>query len=195
MKLRSYLFSHALVTVLPLLAFSGVMVVSVFFDHLNAVKAGLVDTARAISMAVDRRLMASIETLSALGSPDLLDTGEPQNLRAHAEQVLAANETWSTVAVLDPSGTALLELAKPSAPPTGPGDGDETVRESLASRAPAVSGLVGEGTRSTVYVAVPVLRDGRARYVLRAGIEPDDYLVKPFDRDRLATLLAAARRA
>ena len=172
MKLRSHLFSHALVTVLPLLAFSGVMIVSVFFDHLNAVKAGLVDTARAISMAVDRRLMASIETLSALGSPDLLDTGEPQKLRAHAEQALAANETWSTVAVLDPSGTALLELAKPSAPPAGPGDGDETVRESLASRAPAVSGLVGEGTRSTVYVVVPVLREGRARYVLRAGIEP-----------------------
>ena len=172
MKLRSYLFSHALVTVLPLLAFSGVMIVSIFFDHLNAVKAGLVDTASAISMAVDRRLMASIEKLSALGSPDLLDTGEPQKLRAYAEEALAANETWSTVAVLDPSGKALLELAKPSAPPAGPGDGDETVRESLASRAPAVSGLVGEGTRSTVYVAVPVLRDGRARYVLRAGIEP-----------------------
>ena len=172
MKLRSYLFSHALVTVLPLLAFSGVMIVSIFFDHLNAVKAGLVDTASAISMAVDRRLMASIEKLSALGSPDLLDTGEPQKLRAYAEEALAANETWSTVAVLDPSGKALLELAKPSAPPAGPGDGDETVRESLASRAPAVSGLVGEGTRSTVFVAVPVLRDGRARYVLRAGIEP-----------------------
>ena len=28
MKLRSYLFSHALVTVLPLLAFTGVMIVS-----------------------------------------------------------------------------------------------------------------------------------------------------------------------
>jgi PAS domain S-box-containing protein len=173
MKLRSYLFSHALVTVLPLLAFSGVMIVSIFFDHLKAVKAGLVDTASAISLAVDRRLMASIETLSALGSPDVLDTGELQKLRAHAERVLAANETWSTVAVLDPSGKALLELAKPSARPVGPGDGDETVRESLASRAPAVSGLTGAG-RSMVYVAVPVLRDGRAHYVLRAGIEPED---------------------
>lgn len=172
MKLRSYLFSLALVTVLPLLAFSGVMIVSIFFDHLKAVKAGLVDTASAISLAVDRRLMASIDTLSALGSSDLLDTGELQKLRAQAERVLAANETWSTVAVLDPSGKVLLELAKPSAPAVGPGDGDETVRESLASRAPAVSGLIGEGTRSMVYVAVPVLRDGRARYVLRAGIEP-----------------------
>jgi PAS domain-containing protein len=76
------------------------------------------------------------------------------------------------VAVLDSSGKALLELQKPSAPAVSPGDGDETVRESMASRAPAVSGLVGGGTRSTVYVAVPLFRDGLARYVLRAGIEP-----------------------
>ena len=123
MKLRSYLFSLALVTVLPLLAFSGVMIVSIFFDHLKAVKAGLVDTASAISLAVDRRLAVSIEMLSALGNPDLLDTGEPQKLRAQAERILAANETWSTVAVLDSSGKILLEVQKSSAPAVGPAEG------------------------------------------------------------------------
>ena len=116
MKLRSYLFSLALVTVLPLLAFSGVMIVSIFFDHLKAVKAGLVDTASAISLAVDRRLVASIETLSALGSSDLLDTGEPEKLRAEAERILTANETWSTLAVLDSSGNDPSRAAKAVGP-------------------------------------------------------------------------------
>ncbi len=172
MKLRSYLYSLALVTVLPLLAFSGVMIVSIFLDHVKAVKEGLADTASAISLAVDRKLMASIETLSALGSSNLLDTDDLQKFRVQLERVFAGHETWSTVALLDLSGRPILALSKftTSSPP--PEEGGASFREALATKAPAVSDLITDGSSPIIHVAVPVIRDGRVRSVLIAGIEP-----------------------
>jgi PAS domain S-box-containing protein len=172
MKLRSYLFSLALVALLPLLAFSGVMIVSIFLDHLKAVKAGLVDTSRAVSLAVDRKIIASIDTLSALASSDLLDANDLPRFRVQAERVLASHQTWSTLAVLDVAGRPVLELARPGASAQLLGDGSRMVSEGLAARGPAVSDLIEDGGARVVYVAVPVVRSGRADYVLVAGIEP-----------------------
>jgi PAS domain S-box-containing protein len=172
MKLRSYLYSLALVAVLPLLAFSGVMIVSIFLDHVKAVKEALGDTASAISLAVDRKLMASIETLSALGSSNLLDTDNLEKFRVQVERVLAGHETWSTVALLDLSGRPILDLSKfaTSSPP--PDEGGASFRDALTTKAPAVSDLITDRGNPIVYVAVPVIRESRVRAVLIAGIEP-----------------------
>ena len=173
MKLRSYLFFLALVAVLPLLAFSGVMIVSIFFEHLAGVKEGLVDTSRAISLAVDRKMMASIETLQALASSDHLDTGDLDKFGAQLDRVLRAQESWSAVAVADPAGQRIVDLTKPGVPPVAVGRGMPYFRDALTSRSPAVSDLIDDRSGNTsVYVAVPVVRTHRVRYVLVAGIEP-----------------------
>src|SRR5262245_31815606 len=196
MKLRSYLFSLALVTVLPLLAFSGVMLVSVFLDHLAAVKEGLVETSRALSLAVDRKLTASIETLAALSSGELLDAADLQRFRVQAERVLADHETWSALAVVDPAGRRILDLTKPApARPVLPLGDSPYFRDVLATREPVVSNLITDQSdrHSVIYVAVPVVREKRIRYVLVAGIDPPsltDLLVSgQLPADRVAVLI------
>src|SRR5262245_30170481 len=195
MKLRSYLYSLALVTVLPLLVLSGVMIVSIFLEHLAAVKEGLVDTSRAISLAVDRKLMASIETLTALASSEVLDTGELDKFRVQADRVLAAQESWSAIAVVEPSGRQVLDLAKPPAQPFSAADSSRYLRDVLAARSPVVSDLIGEQAPSAtrVYVAVPVTREKRVRYVLVAAVEPpsiERLLVSgQLPGDRVATII------
>src|SRR5262245_23247954 len=112
MKLRSYLLLLALVMVLPLLVLSGILVVSVFFDHRTSVVKGLIDTSRALSLSVDRRLTASIDSLSPLARSELLDAGDLGPFRAEAERTLGAHEAWSSIVMVEPSGRLALELGR-----------------------------------------------------------------------------------
>ncbi len=186
MKLRSYLLALALVTVLPLLIFSIVMIVSTFYEHLGVVKQGLVDTSRAISLAVDRKLMASIDTLEVLASSNLLDAADIGGIRAQAERAFAGQEAWSWLALISPSGQRVFEFGSPPAAPWPQGDEAGFFREAVARRQPAVSGLIGRdaGGGGMVCISVPVVRNGQVRYALIAGTRPAT-VVEPVTHEQL----------
>jgi len=196
MRLRSYLLALAVVTVLPLLIFSVVMIVSTFFEHLGAVKERLVNTSRAISLAVDRKVMATIEALETLASLDLIDADDFPRFRRQAERVVAAHGTWVLMTVIAPSGRRIFDLGDAPRPSGG---NAQFFQQALAARWPAVSDLVGEGTLDgrIVYVSVPVIRDGQLRCALVAGVDASA-LAEPLVReqlpgDRVAVLLGQKR--
>src|SRR5262249_60560004 len=87
MRLRSYLLALALVTVLPLLVFSVWMTVSTFYDHLATVKEGLLNSARSVSVAVDRKMLASLSELEHLGTLELTAGAGLSPVRGRAEAV------------------------------------------------------------------------------------------------------------
>src|SRR5262245_17811984 len=124
MKLRSYLLALGLITVLPLLIFSVVMTASSSLEHLAIVKEGLIDTSRAISMAIDRRLTGSIDVLEALANSNALDAGDLEKFRQEAERVLAAHDSWSVLTVVSPPGKRLFDLGQPPTPEWPSADDD-----------------------------------------------------------------------
>ena len=110
MRLRSYLLALALVTVLPLLIFSIWMTVSAFYEHLGAVKEGLLNTSRSVSLAVDHEMLASIKELEALGTSDLNDADAS---RFHEQAVrVAAHGAWPLLTVFAPSGRRIVHLGR-----------------------------------------------------------------------------------
>src|SRR5437870_13641119 len=76
MKLRAHLAVLILGTLLPMVAFSAAMLVWVHRQTRAATERGLVDTAHAMSVAVDHQLGATFAALKLLATSDHLTRGE-----------------------------------------------------------------------------------------------------------------------
>ncbi|HLF92935.1 MAG TPA: cache domain-containing protein, partial [Planctomycetota bacterium] len=176
MKLRSHLVALVVVAVLPVLIFALVMVAM----HSNEQRQGLearllVDTARALSLAVDRELLASIKTLEGLATSEHLDSGDLRRFYDLVRRVLSARHDWENVTLLDPAGQQLVSLRQPlGSPLPGSGSPDLPWRVSATGK-PDVSDLFISSARKKPMIAVdvPVLREGSVKYVLRASISLD----------------------
>ena len=67
-KIRSRLVLLILATLIPILAFSGFMLVAFNRQTRSATERGLIETARALSVAVDQHVSASMSVLQALAT-------------------------------------------------------------------------------------------------------------------------------
>ena len=174
MRLRSHLSILVVAAVVPLLIFSTVMVFVFNKQQRAAVENSLLDTARALSLAIDREITASIHTLEALATSDDLDSGDLGKFYEQAARVLKAREDWDNILLADSSGRQLLNLRRPFGSPLPPvGELEEFQRVIKTSR-PVVSDLYF-GRVSQKYligVSAPVVRKGKARYVLMSSRRP-----------------------
>ena len=73
MKLRSHLFFLVIAALVPALIFSCVMIFQSYRQQRSDIERGMIGTARALSLAVDRELEAAIRTLSAITASEHLD--------------------------------------------------------------------------------------------------------------------------
>lgn len=195
MKLRSHLIKLVTAAVVPLFIFAVVMVVLFGREQRRAVEEGLADTARALSLAIDRELLASIRTLEALATSEHLDSGELRKFYEQAKRVRAAHGEWETILLVDPSGQQLINLRQPFESPLPRSGALYLIKQVSETGRPAVSNLFWGhiAQRHLFGVDVPVIRDGRVRYVLTASTSPVS-LVKLLEkqkipRDRFATLI------
>lgn len=179
MKLRSHLITLVVVVLLPLLIFASVMIIVFGKEQRAAVEVGLVDTARALSLAIDRELLASIRTLQALATSKHLDSGDLRNFYDQAKRVLRAQGGWETILLVDPSGQQLINLRQPFGSPLPRSGAPDLIKQVFDTGRPAVSNLFWGhiAQRYLVGIDVPVIRDGRVRYVLTASTSPM-FLVK-----------------
>src|SRR5712691_1963567 len=172
--IRSQLVLLVLGTVIPVLAFAAVSLI-VFNKHTReATGQGLVETARALSVAIDQQVAASTSLLEALAASDQLRRGDLEKFYRTAREVLATQPRWQSIVLLTPDGRQLLNTASPFGA-TLPRTGDpELIARVAKTRAPAVSDLfVGNFSRRLlIAAAVPVVRDGSAVYVLGATFAP-----------------------
>jgi signal transduction histidine kinase len=137
----------------------------------------LVEKARALASAVDLELQASVAALELLALLPSLDTGDFETF--HARAVTAANfrDTWDSILLTDRAGTWLLSTRIPYGARL-PGRGVVVERDSfdavVATLQPAIGNVAsGPGGRFLFPVRVPVVRDGKLRYVLNALVKPD----------------------
>ncbi len=190
LSIRSHLILLVVAALLPVLVFAGIM----FWQHVELQRAtvdqGMRDTARALSLAVDREIGQVREVLETLAASPYLDS---QDFKAFYElsSRAAKEHNNSPIVLLDRSGQEITNTLRPfgvplpsavqhaKEPPADdidhlPQGTPETVQQVIDSGEPVVTdlfmGIVSK--RPTVSIAVPVIRDGHVIYVLNMGIMP-----------------------
>jgi PAS domain S-box-containing protein len=150
------------------------MVVLFTRQEVATLERGARDTARALSLAVDRDLLRSITTLEALATSRELDADQLRGFVSEAQRVLPTQDGWLDIMLFDRAGRELVTLAASRAPGARVTDADLVLPVAETGR-PSVSDLraVGPPRNHVVTVSVPVVRDGRIRYVLAASLSPE----------------------
>lgn len=200
MKIRWHLMILVAVALLPVLIFAGVMIGALGGKEQAAVERGLLDTARALSLAIDRELDASIRSLQILALSEHLQSGNLKKFHEESVAALSALRLWETVILAEPSGQQILNLRRPFGAPLPRTSFLDLVRQIVETGRPTVSNLSIGGVTGvpSIAVAVPVLRNGRVTYVLSAGAGlkvltillaqqkiPSDWLATLIDRKKI----------
>ena len=191
LKLRSHLMVLVLAALLPVLIFTFAMFRQKTRLQHEAVERGMRDTARALSLAVDREIGAVRAILETLAESPHLDTGKLRSFHEICRRALA-NRKESRLILFDRSGQQLMNTARPfgtplpnpfrdAAPaqtvdtyPHLPFGGPEPVKKTMETGEPAVSDLFValDSRRPTIGINVPVVRNGKVLYALEMAFHP-----------------------
>lgn len=179
MRLRTSLSFLAVATAVPLVAFAllaaNVVVKQENDSRINAAKA----RNRATMSAVEGEVRDAINTLHALTVTPSLEHDDLHGFYVLSRKVLATQASWNNLLLHDiegrqlvnaslPWGTALL--AKAVAP--------ESIVKAVSTGQPAVDNLTVAPllqNRLSIPIRVPVMRDGKAVYVLTAALSPEAF--------------------
>ena len=177
MRVRWFLLAVVSVTLVPLALVAVLAIWLAHRDQREDLNQALLDHSRALAVAVDREIETSVAALEALGTSNDLESGDLRRFYEQARRARDAHRRWLTVALIDPAGRPLLNLLRPLGSAL-PGVSDSEVFQRTArTLEPEVSNLFVGATsqRWTVAVHVPLLRDGKLRYVLSAVLTPDGF--------------------
>ena len=173
MRLRSHLLIIAAATLLPIIAIVCLAVVLLFQKGRDIELDRLVDTARALSLAVDRDLAAGLASLRALATNQSLRTGDLRTFYDESKRVVAAHEGAEAIVLVDPSGRQIMDTRGPFGESAQYGD-PGFIKKVLEGRRPIVSSLViGQSSRkAVVWLGVAVVLDGQAKFALTLNLAP-----------------------
>jgi PAS domain S-box-containing protein len=174
MKLRSHLVTLVVVATLPVLIFAAVMVVMFSREQITTQEKNLVNIAQAVSLDIDRELLAWIRALQALATSKYLDSADFKQFHEQAKRVLQTSNCWHNIILTDPSGQELVNLRLGYGSPL-PRVGNLTpIKQVVETGRPAISDLFrGQVAKGPLLVAeVPVARAGKIKYVLASSTSP-----------------------
>ncbi len=203
-RLGTILGLLVLATTIPLGLFAAGLIRASWQQQRSLVDRQNVDAARAISMAVDLEVRATIATLNVLAALETVN--DRRQFYPVAIQMLRADPEWEALWLVEArSGEVLVDTDVPFGEPSDLVNPDwvRTVRE---TRHPAASGLRQDPAtkRFSVAIGVPVLRNRAVKYVLGARVRstafsevlrrqgtPEGGVVTLLDRDQ--TIIARTR--
>jgi signal transduction histidine kinase len=184
----SYLVALVMLAVIPLMLIAGVLIWRQTVLQRQAFERSLLQTAQALSLAVDRQIFADAVMLQTLAQSPLLERGELRGFHAVAARVIGEHGGLF-ISLFDEKGRQIFNTLRPPGaplptpfeypappdperPPLGdPSALEEVLRTGKPANSDLVYGLVAG--RLIFLVNVPVIRGGRIRYVLNAAFSPD----------------------
>ena len=189
LKLRSHLMVLVLAALLPVLIFTFVMFRQKARLQYEAVERGMRDTARALSLALDREIGAIRAVLETLAESPHLDTGDLRSFHEICRRALA-NRKESRLILFDRSGQQLMNTARPFGTPlpnpfrdVAPAQTIDTYPtcrwgarnlRTMETGELAVSDLFValDSRRPTIGINIPVVRNGKVLYTLQMAFHP-----------------------
>ncbi|HEY2051767.1 MAG TPA: PAS domain-containing protein [Caulobacteraceae bacterium] len=170
-SLRNFILALAAFFVVLLIAAAAALLTQAEASARDRIRAEMLDTTRALSQVVDARLRGYQQLLEALAVSDALRTGDYAGLDRQARAAL--HDPEASIVLIGRDGHQLLNTGLSRGarlPSTRPSR--DTLQE-LDKGAPRVcdltAGLIGQ---RVLCVDVPVISDGRARYLLRVSFRP-----------------------
>jgi len=171
--LKSHLLRLILVGVLPLLIFSIGMVILLARQEKAALERGLVETTRALTVALDKEFESSITALKGLATSEHLGIGDVIGFYDVTSRVLQSQSQWKKIIFLDSAGNQLFSTGSPTGAAVPGVVETETFEEALRTGRPAVSNLfAANAIGASVNIYVPVLRGNKVKFVVTAVLEP-----------------------
>jgi signal transduction histidine kinase len=195
-RIRAHVLLLVVVSVLPVLVFSGVMGYVFWQQQRVAFEQTYLERVRALSIALDLRQESTLAALRAMAESRRLDTGALRDFFDEARDVVSAQRMWSAVILADATGRRVLDT-RPSAEGRAPILANDPLFQTvMRTGKAAVSSLVkapGADGGYTTCFAVPVSRQGTVRYVLIAEVDQAEWLrfmaLYPVTPDATLTLL------
>lgn len=175
MRLRSHVLIIAAATLLPIIAIVCLAVVLLFQKGRDIELDHLVDTARALSLAVDRDFEIGVASLRAVGTNQELRTGDLRTFYDESKRALAVQEGAEAIVLVDPSGQQIMNTRRPFGEAL-PQYGDPGfIKKVVESGRPTISNLFTGRIvqRPVISVGVPVIIDGRVKYALTLSLSPN----------------------
>jgi PAS domain S-box-containing protein len=175
MKLRSYLILLVVAAVLPVMIFGGVMTYRSYQQERENLAQSMIGRARAISAALDREFLVSIQSLRVLSASTHLDKGQLSEFYAAMKGALAGySRAWQNLTLTDASGQQLINLRRPFGSPLPATGNPDAIGRVRATKEPTIGNLSPGPVSgvSAVVVHVPILKDGQVKYTLNAIFYP-----------------------
>jgi PAS domain S-box-containing protein len=175
MKLRSYLLLLVIACVLPVVLFAGIMTYRSYQQQRENLEQGMIERARAISAALDREFLVSIQSLKVLGASTRLDKEQLSEFYADMKAALDGySRAWQNLTLTDSTGQQLINLRRPFGSPLPTSGNPAAIHRVLESRDAVIADLSpGPVTGALgIVVHVPIIKDGRPKYILNAIFYP-----------------------
>jgi signal transduction histidine kinase len=184
----SYLVALVMLAVIPLMLIAGVLIGRQAHLQRQAFERSLLQTAQALSVAVDRQLYADRVMLETLAQSPLLEHGEFSAFHELCTRVIT-ERGGVFISLFDAAGRQIFNTLRPPGEPLptpfafptpldpeGPPLGDPSaLKEVLRTDRPVNSDLLyGLVAGKLIFTMnVPVKREKKLRYVLNAAFEPE----------------------
>jgi signal transduction histidine kinase/CheY-like chemotaxis protein len=179
------LFLLVAAAIVPLALVAGVALFMIAQQQREQVARTGIEVTRALSTAVDAELERSLSVITALSVAKALDNGDYARFHDAMSEVVALDASWLTVLLADPAGNIIVDAKQPLGTPSGPIVERESFEQAVKTGKPAVGGIArGMSGKWAVPLRVPVMRDGKLRYVLTAVVKVDG-IREVLDRQRL----------
>jgi signal transduction histidine kinase/CheY-like chemotaxis protein len=160
--------------IVPLLFLVTVLIVRTAQTERDAVGRGLGDSARAISIAVDREIAGILTTLQVLGASRSLEAGDLTRFRDQSERVLASQREagWVNVRLAGADGTQIFSTREAGA--VSPDADPRSLQQTIATGRPTIMDVYKNPVTNsfTWGIRLPVALGGAVRYVLTAAVAP-----------------------
>jgi signal transduction histidine kinase len=171
LRLRTLLALLVLTTLIPLGLFAALLIGRLWQQQGATVERQGVETARAISVAIDQEVESGRSALQVLAALDLYDAFDPARFERLALRLMPAQPGWYALALADPAARIVFDTASHGGEASRLGE-VAWIRTVVATRRPTVSNLFHDGAAGGYFymIAVPVQEAGTVRYVLAAKV-------------------------
>src|SRR5829696_2746382 len=169
-----YIAAAVLALLVPLILLAGIWIRQEFTKTQRDLEEYLEGRATALSQRVEAEIQQGITVLQAIAALPSLDEPNLPEFHREAARMIAAMPQWAVIGLVDvETGKEVVNTLRPvgTDPPdaTAPDDVKAVAaarRPSVRTRLPGSAGLFSD---HAIFLYVPVIRDGGARYVLVAG--------------------------
>ena len=176
MTIRSHLLLLAFSVMLPVLGFAILVSVLLVEQDFQTARRGALNSVRAMMIAVDTDLRGSLTALRVLSASRALQKDDLAGFHDEAARVLTTQPTWEDITLATAAGAYLFIATEPYGKKITPSANLQRIEQVIKTLEPVVGNLdTGPANHLGVPVSLPVLRDGRLRYILSARIRPESF--------------------